>query len=395
MKKRLSLMLISLLLLSMALAACGGSDDGATDGQPNETSVVVNINNGEDSKDTATDTDESDAPKPTATPLPDPTDTPEPTPEPTVAEEEFADLTTLNTDVSGFTSAIAEMTMTFSADGQADQAVIMDMRFSQDPPGEMITMRTEGVPLDDAVGAGALTTAGFTIATIGDTAYMAVPGEGCFSFSSAEAESMDPTESLFSPTDFTSEMNKARRIRPNETINGVETIHYQFDESSFLTTEELDIVTITGDIYVAADDGYLVRMIAEGVGPDMTMMDGVTEANMFRMEYNLTQVNEPIEITVPEGCDAESAGGDYPIATDATELVSFAGFVSYTSAMSADDLGAFYQEAMPSKGWSFVSEGSTTTGPFQTHIFTRDGEQVTVSIFGSDDESQVLITVEE
>ncbi len=390
MRKRFSWMLIILFLLSIALVACGGAEEEtpAVEDSASETTLV------ETDDDTAA-ADNSEAPKPTATPVPAPTDTPEPTPEPTVAEEEFADLTALNADVEAFNSAIAQLTMTFSADGQPDSVVIMDMQFSQDPPGELIAMRTEGVSADDAAGAGALAAGGFTFATIGDTAYMSVPGEGCFSFSSAETDGMDPTETLFSPSDFTSEMNKARRIRPNETINGVETIHYQFDESSFITTEELDLATINGDIYIAADGGYLVRMVAEGTGPDMTMMDGVTEANLFRMEYNVMQVNEPIEITLPEGCDADSGGAEYPIAEDAAELATFVGFASYTSAMSADELGAFYQEAMPADGWTFVAEGSVTTGPFQTHIFTRDGEQVTVSIFGSDEGSQVLIAADE
>lgn len=90
---------------------------------------------------------------------------------------------------------------------------------------------------------------------------------------------------------------------PTETINGILTNHYVFDETNLDPNDPTtpDITAVSGDIYLAADGGYVVRVVMEGVGGS-TLLNGVDGDGDIYYELNYLDFDVPVEITVPAGC---------------------------------------------------------------------------------------------
>jgi hypothetical protein len=145
-----------------------------------------------------------------------------------------------------------------------------------------------------------------------------------------------------------------------------------------------------GDLYLS-DEGYLVRIAISGEGS--AGLAGLAGAGEGSVEYQLDyfDVGEPVEITVPEGCD--SAGGtDLPILSDATDLFSAAGFTTYLTKLDFDEIINFYKIEMEADGWSLDLDSSFENTA--TLTFGRDGSIVTLIVSEdlSSDSFSVLLT---
>lgn len=87
---------------------------------------------------------------------------------------------------------------------------------------------------------------------------------------------------------------QAHRVMPNETINGIVCKHYVYDINDLQVESEM--TDASGDIWVAQDGGYVVRLTMNGHG---TYYDTYSASGTLNLVYDLYDVNAPINITPP------------------------------------------------------------------------------------------------
>lgn len=163
-------------------------------------------------------------------------------------------------------------------------------------------------------------------------------------------------------------------------VNGFDTRHYVLsDEALGLgVAGSEDIESASGDVYVAtlpSDETIIVRSLISSTGNYNTLTEttGPTETDYF---YELDQVNEPLDLAIPIGCQAqEAAASAYPIYPGAVQDMAAAGVFAYTiTGATMDDLLTFYREEMVALGWKVVDD--TGSPAYYNLGFTKDGQRV-------------------
>jgi hypothetical protein len=369
MMRRTYWFLVLILLLSLPALACSlfGGDDAEATAVPEAAPVV-----------------EETAPEATAVPQAE-----EPAEEPAVAETTSTDtpslpesaLTLDSIDELPFNSYHMNMTLEITGKNASGEEVVQtmssDFAFSKDPQIMNITMSFSGI--DDMLGSEKI-----EMAQIDATSYMVIPEMGCITTSGGDILEENPFTSMMQPDQFLNDLGNTK-YEGDETINGIPTRHYSFDKLAMTGTDLSEIDEADGHVYIAQDGDFLVRMVLDATGKIDLFDEGLTEDGQMHIEINLTDVDVPIEAAIPEACAAEdgSVGGvnsEFPLLEDASEVTSFAGVLSYQTALPAEDILAFYDDALAAEGWvkdeasSFVADGSGLIS------YTRDDETLSVTI---------------
>lgn len=286
-------------------------------------------------------------------------------------------------DVNGIVSKVADLTsyrMTMaiemveeSSDGTTKTTTITTESTSvTNPPANSVNMTIEG-DIPELAGMGSI-----LFVQIEDTIYSVLPGMGCVSGAAGEQGFENPFSDLADTSTFLDGVTGATRVLPNETINGVETIHYTFEQSSLPSDSGLQ--SVGGDLYVAVEGGYMVRLILDGSGQLSALTDSPEGGTgTLHLQMDLSDVNQPLTVEPPEGCDATDSA--YPMLDGATNLISMAGFTSYqVSGVSVADAAAFYQTEMVAAGYTADEDSTFITDTSAILSFAKDGKNVTVTI---------------
>ena len=384
-------LLLFVLLLGMSALACnlpfGGEEeptavpttDDDDDGDSNqdedvedapdeeaETDEVVDEEDEEDEADTAVTEETNDA---------------EPTEESSLFSDLFPESLTVSESVQQFDTLNSyEMSMLFSTTvNTVTQEVEAIMMVSTDPPQTHMTFSFSG--FNDMAGISSM-----SLTQIDGTNYMNMADFGCVTTSETELE--DDAFGVMDANDFLTDVGEANLVG-EETINGIETLHYVFDES-VIGEEMAQFNWAQGDVYVAKEGNYVVRFVMEGEGvvegfglsEDENGATPGPQIGMIHVEMNLTSINEPVTITIPEACENSGlADSDFPVLDDASEATSFGGIVTYKTETSFADAVAFYQDSLAADGWvydedaSFILENSTAL-----LYFSKDGRSLSIAI---------------
>lgn len=355
---------------------------------------------------------EETAPEPTA--VPEPTDAPEPTAESAAAESESDDSQTSDSEsddeeTSEPAASAAEAqakTLNVSAITQPDElnsyrmimdgetittdeageeiieAFVIDIAFSNDPEAMSLTMSIEGAEEAEEFGEIAMT-------QVDGVSYMVIPGVGCITTTEAESFGQDdPFAELGDASIFMEDFGDADFIG-EEVINGIDTLHYAFDETS-LIDETADVEWVEGHVYVAKEGGWLVRLSMEGEG----VFDEIAEEPEFgtmRIQIDITDINQPLEFPIPADCEGEGAGGtEWPIMADAYEVSSFGGFLTYKTDLPLAEVLTFYREELAAAGWEESENESFTSEDASILTYYRGEESLNLSIVKEDDASDTL-----
>jgi hypothetical protein len=153
----------------------------------------------------------------------------------------------------------------------------------------------------------------------------------------------------------------------NETVNEIESYHYIFDEHAL---GQLDVIQSRGEMWVASEGGYIVKYILTTKGDASHFGEGIE--GTLTWDYELTQVNQPVEIKLPEDCPPGMV--DAPQLPDTTNILNMPGVLTYDTASSVADAAAFYQKQIPLRGWALVS--SPTITDTTAHLSFSKGDQV-------------------
>lgn len=256
-----------------------------------------------------------------------------------------------------------------------------------DPFAMTFDFTFEGTDVDVELGGGS-----FSMTQIGDVTYVDLGGT-CVSTSGNEAANFPLTE-FTSSESLLGSLQGAELVEENVTINGIQTNHYEFDDSA-LTADQQALGTlenVDGHIYVASDGGHLVRMTMEADGQSLGLggVPATTTNGHMIYQVDYSDFNAPIEITAPEGCGG-AEDSEYPILDDATNVNSFGDVLSYETATAFADVVDFYKTEMAAAGYTLDSEFAAD--PTASLTFSLDGENVTISVVDSPASENLTVVI--
>lgn len=367
------LFLVCVTICVLALAGCGGKSTpapAAPSGQAAATPVASEPARA------------GQAAQPTAAPAQAAAKPAEATPEPVATEEADLELTDREAALKNLKSYVMNWAMVWKGkkDGQ-DQTVEwkVTQKYTADPKAtHMIVQSTDSLDPDNS--------SMFEMIQIGTQSYMITDDDGQSKCTSYSSEDNQVTDNWVGPNAFGGV--RGGRYVGRETVNGIRTKHYRYDEKA----TGVNVYTrLNGDIWVAADGGYAVKDVAQWEGNLLVTDEGADGVGQGSWTWELTEVNKPVEITAPPGCESAAAG--LPVLPDATERSTFGDMINYKTATKLADVVAFYKDEMPKAGWTAGEEGMSTD-EFATLSFTRDEQKATVMVTADGEEISVMINVE-
>jgi hypothetical protein len=161
----------------------------------------------------------------------------------------------------------------------------------------------------------------------------------------------------------------------NETVNDVVSNKYTFDERAFGQT---DIAKSTGEMWVASEGSYIVKYLLTTQGNADYFGEGIE--GTLTWDYELTEVNQPVTITLPDDCPAGMVNA--PSLPDAANILNIPGILAYDTASSVADAATFYQEQIPSLGWALMSQ--PTIRETNALIEFTQGDQILMVLIKTD-----------
>lgn len=212
-------------------------------------------------------------------------------------------------------------------------------------------------------------------------------GEEWIKSSSEEVED-DFGSFLTTSDDWVSEIDREDyEYLGKETVNGLSTKHYRVAYSAGWmnlleqTDADGDIDDGTADLWIADEANlpdFLVRYRVELEGT----LDG--EEGSVTLSQDVTEVNEPISIEPPEGAATGGLPDGVPMYPDASEVTSFGTMTTFKAPDDVATVSEFYDEALTNAGWEKGEDGMEV-GNMSTSAWTKDGEQLTLTVSADDD----------
>lgn len=197
----------------------------------------------------------------------------------------------------------------------------------------------------------------FTVATNGDNApadptdvwernaviYRAADNENC---SGRQAEDDELLSATSEPASLLPAVVGADGAG-EEDIDGVTASHFTFDQRAI----GLDgLADASGELWLAIDGGYLVRYRLTITGGSEYF--GPAGQGTLTYDYQLSDVNLPLDIGLPAECPAGLI--DAPVPAAATNVLTVPGFLQYDSTASMGEALAYYQDQAEALGWTLI-----------------------------------------
>lgn len=169
----------------------------------------------------------------------------------------------------------------------------------------------------------------------------------------------------------------------SETVNGAAANHYKFDERALGLAS---LAKSQGELWVASNGGYLVKyLLTTKSGADYF---GEGTEGTLTWDYELTNVNQPVSIKLPENCPAGMVNA--PLLPGAANVESLPGLLTFDTSTSLADAAAFYQKQMPTLGWQL--DGEPAIGDTAVLMDFTQGDQ-TLSVFISTDNGETSVDI--
>ncbi|HSM56451.1 MAG TPA: hypothetical protein VK879_09890 [Candidatus Sulfomarinibacteraceae bacterium] len=261
------------------------------------------------------------------------------------------ELRSLTAALAEYNSYRVNMSMRFEAtDSDAGGAMRMESARIVEPPASSMTIYFEGDLWDDA---GALPEeASISFAEVEGTTYTVLPGFGCVSGSAGDmSEGVDEFGDLMDADEILGQLDDLEYVG-RETIDGQSVDHYHFTEENMADAQNLR--EVNGDLYVSREEGYVVRMVMDGVGTMEFLGEASDQEGTLHMEYDVSDVGASFDIEIPEGCGQDGSG--LPVMDGATDMSTFGSFTSYTVEASLEDAVTFYQRELSALGYEEPQE---------------------------------------
>lgn len=275
------------------------------------------------------------------------------------------DLPETRTGLAELSSYKAVLTVAFNgtrAGTPERRTTTYEMLYTAEPSARQLTIQSEGNAPDGAPESRAL------MAEMGGAGYELDEDGGCV------ATVFDPEDSIaprWEPAGLLIGVFGAEEAG-HETLNGLEVDHYTFDERALV---QPGLSEATGEMWVASQGGFITRYTLTTRGDANYFGEG-TEGTIT-WEYELTDVNVPVTIELPEDCPAGMV--DAPLLPDASNVVNVPSVLAYDTASSVADAAAFYRERMPGLGWA-SDRTPVIDATMAVLEFTKGDETLTIMV---------------
>jgi predicted small lipoprotein YifL len=366
---------------ALVLAACGG---GAPTTAPEATRQPV----------------EQAAAQPTQPPAQQPATVDSPTATPEVLE-----LANVTAGLGELDSYKASLSMAYSGieDGGASSSILSIMEeVVKDPPAKR-TIITGFSAMFSGTGAASSdqSTGAAELIEVGGKEYIKTDAF-CMQ---RTAENAPRSNTLLDPGSVIGDIRSAQFVG-HETVNGIPTAHYKTNSNnaSFLT-----YVSGSGDVWIAKQGGFVVKSTFDGnfkdnsgmfcnitnLSADETKIKCQPDQSEFNMKWNyeVTNINQPINIQVPENCGG--AAGDIPMMADAQDAAVIGDMNTYSSPSAFEDVVAFYEKEMKSKGWTETEGSGVSAEGLSMKNYIKDGRTVQIIITADTSGGMTSVTITE
>lgn len=301
----------------------------------------------------------------------------------------LGDFGSLSDALAGFNSYRMVVEMRFEDAADPAQGGSMTLRTARvlDPPASSVEMVVSGAFGEDVAELGEGATLSFV--EVGGSSYSVIPGIGCIS-GAGGGDIANEFGDVLDAEDMADEIERAEYVG-EETVNGVATYHYRFDETGFADSE-FDLNEATGDVYVSQEHGYVVRLVMDGTG-QMALFDENAVAGAVHITMDVLDVGESLTIEPPADCDA--AGSEYPVMEGARDLSTFAGLTTYDVDATLEDAVTFYRNEMAARGYQEGTDQLITEGTALLTFTAEGSPTVSVTLNADGGTISVLIAAEE
>jgi len=279
--------------------------------------------------------------------------------------------------------AVMDVTLTSPEDGTVVSSVHMIVQADRAADAEHVLMESTdegGEPVS------------IEMVTIGDDSWMSF-GEGWMhtKASADEEGAASGAESLLILGDEALDsVQSPRLVKKGETVNGIVTDHYAFDESNASSLETLFISDVSGEVWISQDGQFVVKMVIHGTGAMPEDDDSETEKPVVMdMTWELVSINQPVVIEPPAGFAEEDA---LPIMADALSNSSYfstAEMATYEIEATAEDVLQWYKDTLTAGGYTLEDE--TEMEGMSSATYSQDA--TTVMVMVTDAETAGVVTV--
>lgn len=346
-RKRTTLLSV-LLVLMLALSACGGTANTA--------------------EEPATDT-QSEAGTTS-------TEAETPAEEPAVSEEEPASAETSDGgvwDALGFESRLESLdsymvtfTYKYNVPGETPQNVEWTQRVNRTQKALDTTMNSEA--------SGAVSKIRYL--SIAETTYMVAEAGQCTMINADDIqnEAMSPDTVMFN------NLSDMKMTGSGPDVDGRAT-------DTYVGTYSDGVNNIDTTAYV--DKEYNVPLQWESKGT--TELDGVSQE--FEWTYRITEVNAAGEVEVPAECAAMTSASTWPMPDDAKVTMQTNEMYVYLTSQPVADVSEFYRNEMPAQGYA-VAADPIDMGDMAMLTFSKDNQTISIVISPQDGQTNVVISVQ-
>ena len=158
----------------------------------------------------------------------------------------------------------------------------------------------------------------------------------------------------------------------SQTANSVAAKHFTFDERAL---GQQGLTQSSGELWMAAQGNYLVKYLLTTKATEAYFGDGI--AGTLSLDYELTQLGQPVNIQLPAGCPGGMVNA--PLLPGASHVVNSPGELSYQTSTSPADAAAFYQTQLAALGWTPI--GPTDNSQTEASLdFQQTNQEMAVSI---------------
>jgi hypothetical protein len=190
-------------------------------------------------------------------------------------------------------------------------------------------------------------------------------------------------DALLDPKDVIGKMENAKLVKKGESVNGIKTNHYTYDETNLSGSQ---FTKAKGDVWVAQEGNYVVKLTGTATGLSLVQVKDANATATF--DYAIDQVGKVAKIKAPEFCGSLPA--DIPLPPNTKVELAIGEIYTLRSTDSSKDVADFYRSQLPNNGWTLGEDN--TIGEMVTLHFTKDTRSLDIIINSDNGSTTIMIS---
>ncbi|MBC7235463.1 MAG: hypothetical protein H5T69_06440, partial [Chloroflexi bacterium] len=165
-----------------------------------------------------------------------------------------------------------------------------------------------------------------------------------------------------------------------EQLDGQQTRHYHYDQEGLhFSGYYTQTAQASADVWVSTEHEVYIKATLHWEGEAQDLGKG-----SFDLESRVTDINQPITITAPEGVTPPELPDDVVLMGDARELALVDKLIYYQTNRSPFEVADYYKFKMPAYGWALEFDsreqgGATDESKPVTMRFSKTGKILNMS----------------